>query len=165
MCDEDPQRASIDNSIKLTGFSAFTAGVTLLHTVLDHTRPATQESTTSRESNSSDEALIKRTMDTLEVCSAGHADSLCGRCFAALKGLVSSCQELGHGTVQRIDLPYFGVITIGPKPHAQASTYGDSSSMEAAFPMLPEFLDDIFWSYRGPLVNCDFLSPSHLSSL
>ncbi|OJK03616.1 hypothetical protein ASPACDRAFT_12496, partial [Aspergillus aculeatus ATCC 16872] len=112
LCDDDPQRAGTDNSIKLTGFSAFIAALTLLLAILDDTRGTTSPAGVSSENKQSDETLIKRTMKALEVCAAGSMDSLCGRCLTALNGFVTVCHEAAGNTIHKVDLPYFGVLSI-----------------------------------------------------
>ncbi|KAK9852029.1 hypothetical protein MYU51_009013 [Penicillium brevicompactum] len=165
LCGDDPQRASTDNSIKLTGFSAFTAAVTLFLTILDNTRGTTKDSVTPSENNKYDETLIKKAMETLQICSAGNVDSLCGRCLEALNGLVSVCQETGYDTVHKVDLPYFGILSIIPKSSDPLSVPGDFSPREDSFFDFSDSLNDIFWSYEGPLASHDLLSPNQISSL
>ncbi|KAJ5783207.1 hypothetical protein N7457_004981 [Penicillium paradoxum] len=165
LCGDDPQRASTDNSVKLTGFSAFTAAVTLFLAILDNKRGTTKDPITPSEDNEYDETLIKKTMETLQICSAGNVDSLCGRCLTALNGLVSVCQETGYGTVHKVNLPYFGVLSIMAKASGHLSISGDSSLREQSSAGFPDTVDDIFWSYEGPLASYDLLSPDQFSSL
>lgn len=159
LCDNNREEASMDNSVKLTGFSAFTAAVTLFLDILDRAPTTSRDCARSRGNTGLDQSLIARTTAALEICADGRSSSLCGQCLTALNDLVSSCQG-GLNAVHKIQLPYFGVVSIGPKPNDHDDGYVDQPAGEDAFLDFPASLDDILWDYHGPLTGFDFLSAS-----
>lgn len=118
--DDNPTRAVMDNNIKLTGFSAFAAAVTLFLHILNCGQTTTAGRASASHANWRDENIISRTMIALKDCAGSQANSLCGQCHTALEGLVSTCREAGNGKTRKILLPYFGVVSIGQKQDNQS---------------------------------------------
>lgn len=163
VCDEDRERAKIDNNIKLTGFSAFTAAVILLLHLLD-------VAGTEAACDAPKRSLIKRTVEALENCSNRQPKSLSGQCFTALTTLILACHTTHDEGVHKIDLPYFGQISIRPKSQVTVEfqsvvnacpivcdTQSDeapeySSQLPNDLFELPSMFDDIVWDYEGSLL-------------
>ncbi|KAK9365493.1 hypothetical protein V1509DRAFT_633098 [Lipomyces kononenkoae] len=177
--DDNHSRAVMDNSIKLTGFSAFAAAVTLFLHLLDCGQAQTAESARVLVDVRKDMSLISRTMEALKNCSGGRTNSLCGQCYTALDDLVSTCRDVESGTVRKFTLPYFGMVSIGPRPNdpghrddrswinhsANENLCGDTSlaatrETHGNIFDLSTPLDNIFWDYQGPLMFYDNLQTS-----
>lgn len=177
--DDSPDRGGTDNNIKLTGFSAFAAAVTLFLYLLDGGYTTTDKSAPGQQGNEYDEDLVSRTMAALDHCSDNKPSSLCGQCHTALAGLISLCQEMESGVTRRIALPYFGIVSIGSKPdrpnHGDGHNLANSSAGQnicengpsgpaqhtiSDILGLPIPVDDIFWDYHGPLMINGPLQPS-----
>lgn len=149
--------ASIDNGVKLTGFTALTAAVILFLSLIgdlsgDHRRHY--------------EGLIDRTNAALEGCSEGKPRSLCGQCHTTLEALVTSSRDVGKGAaVQKVAVPYFGFLSIGRRQHSpagegldqdEANTVPNDVAPDVDDNALDPSLEDIFWSYQGPWMgHCD----------
>lgn len=155
--ESNPSTASIDNGIKLTGFTALTAAVILFLSLTGELRG---------EQRRHDEGLINRTNVALEGCSEGKPRSLCGQCHTTLETLVASSRAIGRGAaVQKVTVPYFGVLSIGRRQHSPATEGLDQNETntvpcdnvaEMDGNALDLSLDDIFWSYQGPwMEHCD----------
>lgn len=162
--DLDPTTAQVDNSMKLTAFSALSAGVVLYLNIISAKQKGPSESAEA------DMNLIHRTISILHVCSWDQSQSLCGQCHRALNELVSCAQMIDHGESRQVIVPYFGAITISrnmwdtashdnetnapnvgsdrlpvevqPAPH-------DSGSFDNLGLIPPPLFDDIFFSYQG----------------
>ncbi|KZF21920.1 hypothetical protein L228DRAFT_284039 [Xylona heveae TC161] len=172
--DADRSRARIDNSMKLTSFSALTAAVILLLDLLGQ-RQDQHTTTYLAATNDADNHLINRTVATMKDCSNCLASSLCGQCHAALETLLAASHNMEKGAVRNVSLPCFGVITIGRKQHSRRYSR-NLSSREAPPPELedtshtdlpldgaldmsdgsfglypyPPSPDGIYWAYQGP---------------
>ncbi|KNG88999.1 hypothetical protein ANOM_002423 [Aspergillus nomiae NRRL 13137] len=105
--------ARIDNSVKLSGFSALTAAVIVFLHLLG--RDTSWGTTSKLDSKWYDQSLISRTRSALKDCSEDQPSSLSGQCHAALEELVTSCQSLAKGTSRQIAVPYFGIVTVHRK--------------------------------------------------
>lgn len=163
VCDEDRERAKVDNNIKLTGFSASTAAVLLLLYLLD-------VAGTEAACDASKRSLISRTVEALENCSNRQPKSLSGQCFTALTTLILACRTTHDEGVRKIDLPYFGQISIRPKsqvtvdfqsavntcPFVCDSQFEEAPEYSSQLPNdlfeLPSVFDDIVWDYEGSLL-------------
>ncbi|KAK9235727.1 hypothetical protein V1525DRAFT_421090 [Lipomyces kononenkoae] len=164
MYDDNRTRVVTDSTFKLTGFSVFAAAVILFLNLLDCGQNTTVERSPTHWASSHDASLVDRTMAALKACSGGRASSLCRQCHTALEDLESACREVGNGTGRKINLPYFGVVSIGPKLHDHHSTsenvYEDTSiaatrEVHGDLSNLSTPLDEIFWDYHGPLMVYD----------
>ena len=161
--DMDPTTAVVDNSMKLTSFTALTAAVVLFLNLLAGSHPT--------ESSDSDTMLINKAVAVFEACSEGKPRSLCGQCHTALADLVSCSQTLGKGESREIVVPYFGSVEITRKESTSLGSPEISSSDRAAQPIstmvdptptnvdeyehgnddFPALIvpDDVFFSYHG----------------
>ncbi|KAI9932645.1 hypothetical protein ASPWEDRAFT_193946 [Aspergillus wentii DTO 134E9] len=153
--DIDPSTASVDNSMKLTSFSALSAAVVLFLNLLADSQATSDEL---------DKALISRTVAVFLACSEGQPRSLCGQCHTALEALVSCSQSLDRGARRQISVPYFGLVQIsrrndGAQEHsrdvnpASDSRVPDQPQSDDNLILLPTLSDDMFFSYNGPWEN------------
>ncbi|KAE8382677.1 hypothetical protein BDV26DRAFT_222625 [Aspergillus bertholletiae] len=163
--ESDPATARIDNSVKLTGFSALTAAVIVFLHLLG--RDALREKTSNPDPDWSDQSLINRTLSALEDCAEGQPSSLSGQCRTALEGLISSSQSLVKGASRQIAVPYFGIVTVNRRCDDNGMereggswqdfpTSGDGSNpitTDADRYILPVSFDDLLFSYVGPWVD------------
>lgn len=170
--DMDPTTGIMDNSMKLTSFTALTATVVLFLNLLADSHPIME--TMADSTSESDTTLISRAAAVFEACSEGQPWSLCGQCHAALAELNSCSQTLGRGESREIRVPYFGAVKITRKEEnnsssslkippndrvvpttstmanpAQTSLASDEHGNDV-FPSLT-VADDVFFSYHGSL--------------
>jgi hypothetical protein len=170
--DMEPTAAVMDNSIKLTSFTALAAAVILFLNLLAGAHPTTGSiaDPTSPSTLESDTMLISRTVAVFEKCSEGKPQSLCGQCHTALAELISCSQILGIGESRKITVPYFGLVEItraenvpahSPKIRDDESVRTTSvvNPTPASFVLdeqhdevLPSWnvADDMFFAYHGP---------------
>ncbi|KAH8426599.1 uncharacterized protein LDX57_004334 [Aspergillus melleus] len=168
----DPAKAIMDNSVKLTGFTALAAAVVVfLNLLADH-----PTSTVSESGNESDRILIRRTIEVLQTLSEGQPRSLCGQCHQALADLIHSSQTLNRGGSRQIAVPYFGLVEIsrGGDHEASTNSSGTHEQHMASLDFLtaepdpgvennhvsdlsdndplafPTFFDDVVFTYEGP---------------
>ncbi|KAK1144769.1 hypothetical protein N8T08_004780 [Aspergillus melleus] len=92
----------MDNSVKLTEFTALATAVVVFLNLLAGDHPT---STTSESGNASDRILIGRTIGVLQMLSEGQPQSLCGQCHKALADLIYSSQTLDRGGSRQIAMP------------------------------------------------------------
>ena len=168
--DMDPTTAVVDNSMKLTSFTALTAAVVLFLNLLAGGHPTMTDSTQLSDSDTM-HILINRAAAIFEACSEGKPGSLCGQCHSALADLVSCSQTLGKGESREIVVPYFGSVEITRRESASLGSPEISSSDRVAQPTstmadptptnvdeyehgnddFPALIvpDDVFFSYHG----------------
>ncbi|KAK9319086.1 hypothetical protein V1517DRAFT_376798 [Lipomyces orientalis] len=158
--DANYPRSSMDHSIKLTGFTVFTAAVTLFLHLLGYGLATTSGRAPENQASIYDVRLISRAIAALKDC--------------------SEVEQWKKGVVRKIDLPYFDVVSIGRNQDVlghsrdgsgisssanEHATYQNSTLVET-----PDIdgnnildfnspLDDIFWVYQGPWVPCDPMQP------
>ncbi|OQD61439.1 hypothetical protein PENPOL_c017G01112 [Penicillium polonicum] len=171
--DMQPNTAVVDNSIKLTSFTALAAAVVLFLNLLASAHPTTEPiaDPTSPLTLETDTMLINRTVAAFKACSEGEPQSLCGQCYTALKELISCSQILGKGESRKITVPCFGLVEITREKHVPLHSLGtfedggvvQTDSMvnstaagfvfdelhDEAFSSLT-VTDDIFFAYHGP---------------
>ncbi|OGM50630.1 hypothetical protein ABOM_000741 [Aspergillus bombycis] len=161
--ESDPTTARIDNSVKLSGFSALTAAAIVFLHLLG--RDTSRETPSKPDSDWYDQSLISRTRSALKDCSEDQPSSLSGQCHTALDELVTSSQSLAKGTSQQIAVPYFGIVTVNRKcddgvERADGTWQDIPTGLDAFGPgttdadqcTLPVLFDDLLFSYVGPWV-------------
>lgn len=170
--DLDPGTASVDNSIKLTAFTALSAAVVLYLNRVSCKGGLPSQIEQSFHSIDSDMALIHRCISVLQICSEGRQESLCGQCHRALLELISCGNTIHQGGSRQIPVPYFGTITIirgkenetsklhepcdrsygggDTQPHLQPAPSDEDIQLDNIDPFSPVLLDDIAFSYQGP---------------
>ncbi|GAB1203763.1 hypothetical protein APSETT445_002403 [Aspergillus pseudonomiae] len=159
--ESNPTIARIDNSVKLSGFSALTAAVIVFLHLLG--RDTSWGTTSKLDSKWYDQSLISRTRSALKDCSEDQPISLSDQCHAALEELVTSCQSLAKGTSRQIAVPYFGIVTVHRR--CDDGVERDDGSWQDIPTGLDEFgpgttdagqynvpvsFDDLLFSYVGP---------------
>ncbi|RAH46198.1 Zn(II)2Cys6 transcription factor [Aspergillus brunneoviolaceus CBS 621.78] len=162
--DLDPRTAQVDNSMKLTAFTALAAGVVLYLNL-----PSTQRSPVTPRppppmpenlespTEAVDWTLIHRTIAVLQVCAEDKAHSLCGQCHRALRDLVVGGGTCDEGHPRRITVPYFGVITITRRQHGDPfirlsqGLPGEENVVPPALPLTPCGSDNNSGSNLPPL--------------
>ncbi|CAI7592044.1 unnamed protein product [Penicillium palitans] len=156
-----PNTAVVDNSIKLTSFTALAAAVVLFLNLLASSHPTTEPiaNPTRPLTLESDTMLINRTVAAFEACSEGEPQSL---------------RVLGKGESREITVPYFGLVETTREKHVPLHSLGifeddgvvQTTSMvnptaagfvfdephDEAFSSLT-VADDIFFAYHGPWEN------------
>jgi hypothetical protein len=170
--DMGPTAAVMDNSMKLTSFTALAAAVILFLNLLAGAHPTTGSiaDPTSPSTLESDTMLISRTVAVFEKCSEGKPQSLCGQCHTALAELISCSQILGRGESRKITVPYFGLVEIARGENVPAHSpgirnYESVRTTSVVDPTPASFVlneqhdevfpswtvaDDMFFAYHGP---------------
>ncbi|KAJ5396202.1 uncharacterized protein N7487_010505 [Penicillium crustosum] len=171
--DMQPNTAVVDNSIKLTSFTALAAAVVLFLNILASSHPTTEPiaDPTRPLMLESHTILINRTVAAFEACSEGEPQSLCRQCYTALTELISCSRILGKGESREITVPYFGLVEITREKHVPLHSLGifeDDGVEQANSTVNPTaagfdfdephdevfssltVADDIFFAYHGP---------------
>ncbi|KAE8415994.1 hypothetical protein BDV36DRAFT_214123 [Aspergillus pseudocaelatus] len=168
--ESDPTTTRIDNSVKLSGFSALSAAVIIfLHLLGRHT---SREKKSKPDPDLYDQSLINRTLSALKDCSEGQPHSLSGQCHTALEELVLGSKSLEKGTGRQIAVPYFGIVTVNREcddaVEREDEIWEDiPTGFDVSEPVataseqynLPISFDDLLFSYDGPWV---VPNPMHL---
>jgi hypothetical protein len=175
--DTNPATATMDNSMKLTSFTALTAAVVLFLNLLtgDHSPSGHIADSSGSSTMQVDTALINRAAAVFEACSEGQSRSLCGQCHTALADLISCSQTLSRGESRNISVPFFGTVEVIRK-ETTASTHSPAARIPVnnenihtvSTTLSPSILDfapdeshdivlpastigdDIFFTYHGP---------------
>ncbi|KAE8374978.1 hypothetical protein BDV26DRAFT_299935 [Aspergillus bertholletiae] len=151
--DLDPGTASVDNSIKLTAFTALSSAAVLYLNGMSCNRGLTPQREQSSHSTESDMALVFRSISVLQICSEGRQDSLCGQCHRALVELTSCGSAIHESGSRQVPVPYFGIITITRRPEAEALRGNETRSDTQSRPQLAPNAQDL------PIDNTDGISP------
>ncbi|KAL2835426.1 hypothetical protein BJY01DRAFT_238849 [Aspergillus pseudoustus] len=175
--DIDPAAAAVDNCMKLTSFTAFSAAVVLFLNILAQAHSNTEGVADWSSVLGADMASIYRTASAFEASSEGRPSSLCGQCQTALTDLISASQTLGRGESRQIRVPYFGVVKMVRSENRDSVTSNDQpvdTELQQSPPLFRDPVrttilaagddtelfpaltvsDDLFFSYYGPW-GCD----------
>jgi hypothetical protein len=170
--DIDPGTASVDNSIKLTAFTALSMAVVLYLNSMSCKQDPPPQTEPSSHFIESDIALIRRSISILQICSEGRRESLCGQSHRALLELISCGSTINQGGSRQVTVPYFGIITIirGKENEAsnvdetldrsygvedtqsrlQPASSGEDIQLNNADLFSPILFDDMVFLYQGP---------------